>query len=88
MDRYEWDEAKYQANLRKHGTAFELVYDFDWIGAFVEADQRFDYGEERFVAYGRVGERGYALVFVRRGDRVRIISLRPAHEKEMRRYDV
>lgn len=86
MDPYEWDEAKNAANKLKHGIGFELIAEFDWSNATYAADRRFDYGEDRVVAYGRIGLRGYAIVYVRRGDRVRIISLRPAHEKEMRRY--
>lgn len=29
MSPFEWDENKYAANLRKHGIAFELIYEFD-----------------------------------------------------------
>lgn len=83
---YEWDDAKYAANLEKHGLRFELVHEFDWEAAYFRPDRRFDYGEDRVVAFGRIGGRGYAIVYVRRGDAVRIISLRPAHDKEMQRY--
>ena len=88
MDSFEWDETKYEANLRKHQLAFELVHEFGWDDALIKPDTRFDYGEERFIAYGRIGGRGYAIVYTLRADRARIISLRPAHEKEMRRYGV
>ncbi|MEO6012676.1 MAG: BrnT family toxin [Devosia sp.] len=88
MDPYEWDESKYATNLRTHQLAFELVYEFDWDRAHLKPDRRFDYGEDRMIAYGRIGGRGYAIVYTRRADRLRIIGLRPAHEKEMRRYDV
>lgn len=47
MDLYEWDEVKYQANLRKHGIAFELIYQFDWSKAASRLDERFEYGEVR-----------------------------------------
>ena len=86
MDRYEWDEGKYAANLLEHGISFELIYQFDWSSAVIKPDRRFDYGEDRVIAFGRIEGRGYAVVYVRRGDRLRIISLRPAHEKEMRGY--
>ena len=88
MDPYEWDETKYATNLLKHQIRFELVYGFDWDKAYLKPDRRFDYGEDRMIAYGRIEGRGYAIVYTRRADRVRIISLRPAHEKEMRRYGV
>ena len=86
MDPYEWDEAKYAINLRKHGIAFELIYQFDWSTAAFGLDQRFDYDEARLLAFGRIESQGYAVVNVIRGDKVRLISLRKAHEKELRRH--
>ena len=57
MDPYEWDEAKYSANLRKHGIAFELIYRFDWSKAKYDVDDRFEYGETRRLAFGRIDGR-------------------------------
>jgi uncharacterized protein len=54
--------------------------------ALVIDDERFDYGEERYRAFGFIEEAAYCLVFTIRGDAIRAISLRRAHEKEMRRY--
>jgi uncharacterized protein len=88
MDSYEWDEAKYAANLLKHRIGFELVYQFDWSKAVFQPDLRYDYGEDRLVAYGRIDGQGHAIVYVRRGDRVRIISIRRAHDKEMDHYSL
>ncbi|MBN9307063.1 MAG: BrnT family toxin [Devosia sp.] len=44
---------------------------FDWSQAAFDVDTRFDYGEERNLAFGRIDGRGYAVVYVQRGDRVR-----------------
>lgn len=88
MDPYEWDESKYATNLKKHQIAFELIYEFDWSNAKFDVDDRFDYGEERLLAFGRIDGRGYAVVYVKRGDRVRIISMRRAHDKELAVYDL
>ncbi len=88
MDQDEWDEAKNDANRRKHGIGFELVYDLDWSKAKFKADERFDYGENRRLAFGRIEGRGYAIVFVIRGERVRIISVRRAHDTELQEYDL
>lgn len=54
MDPYEWDEAKYATNLRKHHVGLELVRNFDWESAAFAIDERFEYGEERVRAFGRV----------------------------------
>ena len=52
----------------------------------IVADTRFDYGEERFNAYGLIGETLHAMTFTRRGDDIRVISLRRARPKELKRY--
>ena len=77
MDPFDWDSATRAANLARHGVGIDLVYQFDWSRAYFRPDRRFDYGEDRVIAYGRIAGRGYAIVYVRRGDAVRIIE-RPA----------
>jgi uncharacterized DUF497 family protein len=49
-------------------------------------DVRFDYAEERFVCYGRAGDRVWVCVFTVRGDVYRVISVRKANDRETRRY--
>lgn len=88
MEQYEWDEAKNRSNLAKHGVGFTLVEQFDWAGAVLEMDERYVYGEQRFRAFGRIEGRPFCVAFTPRGDRLRIISVRPMHEKEARRYDI
>lgn len=84
--RYEWDEAKRQGNLTKHGVDFTLADGFDWEAAWVLEDTRQGYREARFVAYAPIGTRLHALVYTLRGTTVRIISLRKANRREFNRY--
>jgi uncharacterized DUF497 family protein len=63
-----------------------VIEDFDWSSAFVDSDERFEYGEERWFAIGMIGSRLHALTFAIRGDRIRVISLRTAEPKERRLY--
>ena len=50
--RCEWDETKRLANLIKHGIDFEnAVRVFDEF-TYTEFDDRFDYGEMRFLSFG------------------------------------
>ena len=79
---YEWDEAKRQTNLAKHGIDFLAIAGFDWVTAARQADNRQDYGEARMAATGRIGERLYFVVYVQRGSILRIISLRKANTRE------
>jgi uncharacterized DUF497 family protein len=83
---YEWDDAKSEINRRKHGIAFEAIEDFDWSSAFILPDERFDYGEDRWLAIGMIGSRLYAVTVTIRGDRIRVVSLRRAEPKERRLY--
>jgi len=53
----------------------------------VLVDDRYDYGETRYQAFGRVQGEGRCLVYTERDGRFRLISFRPAREKEMRRYE-
>jgi len=85
--RYVWDEAKRAANLLDHGIDFSAAYRFNWDNAKVDPDVRRDYGEQRFVALGRIGPRLHVLVFTPRGEVVRVISLRKANQRELKRYE-
>ena len=84
---YEWDDDKNKANKARHRAAFEEAEQFDWEGALVAPDDRQDYGESRFVAVGYIGHRLHVLAFTERGDKVRVISLRKANKREVKRYE-
>ena len=83
-DQYEWDEAKRRINYGKHRLDFANVRHFNWDNAIIERSDR--HGEVRFVAYGSFGSRMCVVVFTWRGDRKRIISFRPASQKETNEY--
>jgi uncharacterized DUF497 family protein len=83
---YAWDEAKRLANLRKHGIDFTDVPSlFDGNTVTVE-DDRFDYGEQRFVTFGVLQGRVIAVVHTECEDCTRIISARKATKYEQRIY--
>jgi uncharacterized DUF497 family protein len=48
----EFDPAKEAGNIAKHGVSLQATEQFDWDTAFEREDDRFDYGEVRFVALG------------------------------------
>ena len=80
-----FDPAKDAANVEKHGVSLERATDMDI--ALVIEDDRLDYGETRYRAFGFIEEKAYCLVFVIRGDAIRAISLRRASEKEIERHE-
>ena len=83
---YAWDERKRVSNLRKHGVEFAIVQNFDFETALVLRDNRKNYGEERYRAYGTINGRLHALVFTRREGQIRVISLRKSNTREIANY--
>lgn len=80
MGGFEWDEAKRQATLAKHGIDF--VRAVEVFHAFhVEAPARSE-TEERRMAVGVSDGLVIAVIFTRRGETVRIITARRARENE------
>ncbi|MDR6631643.1 uncharacterized DUF497 family protein [Phyllobacterium sp. 1468] len=86
MDRFEWDEQKAKANLRKHGVDFEAVRCFEFDSAISWLADLNIYGEQRIVAVSALGENLYTLIYTIRNEAVRVISLRRASRKEMSIY--
>jgi hypothetical protein len=88
MKRLTWDEAKRRSNLKKHGLDFAHAVDFDDASALVaedvrgKADPKFAYAERRYIALGLMRGRLVVLVYSKVGKDTRVISLRPATEKE------
>jgi uncharacterized protein len=85
--KVEWDENKRTINLQRH--------DFDFIGVeavfenvrYTILDNRFDYGEVRFVTFGFLQGRVVAVVHTHTdGDIIRVISVRKATKNEQRKF--
>ena len=84
---FEWDPAKAQANLRKHKVPFLIACEAFKDGNRLEfPDFSSEYGEERWIALGRVGQTILSVVFTERGERIRLISARRADTNEQRTY--
>jgi uncharacterized DUF497 family protein len=80
--RFEWDEDKRLANIHKHGIDFaDVAAVFDGDTVIIE-DNRFDYGEQRFVTLGLLKGRVVVIVHTERGGVTRTISVRKATRYE------
>lgn len=53
---YEFDPAKDESNLDKHGLSLADTDGFEWETAVVREDTRRQYAEPRFEAKGYIGE--------------------------------
>ncbi len=80
----EFDPDKDAANIAKHGISLSRAGELDII-VFLE-DRREEYGETRYRAWGLIDGHYHCLAFVWRGGKLRAISLRRAHHKEIKRY--
>ncbi len=85
--RITFDVAKSDRNARERGLPFDRAADFEWTNALVSEDERHDYGERRFLATGYLDERIHVLCFVPVPGGIRVISLRKANMREVRRYE-
>jgi uncharacterized DUF497 family protein len=84
---FEWDDAKAEANFRKHKVRFEHGAEAcEDPYALIELDDSDDYGEDRFILIGRAADGVLTVVYTERNDRIRIISAREANEYEWRNY--
>ncbi len=83
---FEFDPDKSAGNKAKHGIGFEdaqALWDDPWL---LEAPAR-TVDEPRFIAIGRIGGRHWSAICTRRGDRIRLISVRRARKEEVERYE-
>jgi uncharacterized protein len=84
--KYEWDESKSTSNLRKHGLSFEDA-DLIFSGTCITfEDDRYDYGEPRFITLGTLEGRVVVVAHTPRHEATRIISMRKANEREQENY--
>lgn len=84
--RVTWDEAKRTENLRKHGLDF-MDAESVFAGHTVTLeDDRFDYGEQRFITFGALAGRILALVHTEQDETIRMISMRKATRREEQSY--
>ena len=84
--KFEWDEEKRLINLRKHGFDFadaELIFQNE---VYTDVDDRFDYGEIRFLTLGLLFGRVVAVSHTETGDLIRVISIRKANKYDQEKY--
>lgn len=85
---FEWDEQKSQANIRKHGFSFADAWEVFEAPMLIDLDDRFDYGEDRWIGIGRLRSRIVVVVYAEPDDEtIRIISLRKALSHERYCYE-
>ena len=82
--KFEWDEEKRRSNLTRHGLDFERAEEAFGGVTHTFSDDRFDYGERRFMTYGLLEGEVIAIAHTESEDSkiIRIISMRKATKYE------
>jgi uncharacterized DUF497 family protein len=83
---YEWDEQKRQINVIKHAIDFIDIPELFDGAVVIIPDERFDYGENRFIVIGFLKSQVLVVAYTERGDNIRIISARKATKNEQIYY--
>ena len=80
-----FDPAKRARTLHERGLDFKRVKEVFEGVHLTRIDDRRDYGEPRFISAGRLDERIVVIVWTPRGRARRVISMRKANEREIKR---
>ncbi len=86
MIAFEFDEAKSQANLLKHGISFDeaqALWDDPWL---LEIPAKTE-DEPRYLMIGLIDDKHWSAVITYRGAKVRIISVRRSRTEEVALYE-
>ncbi len=79
-----FDEAKRQWTLEQRGLDFADAVKI-FAGDYLEfIDDRYDYGEDRYIVYGELDARTVVIVWTPRGGTRRVISMRHVHDEELK----
>lgn len=82
-----YDPDKNARNIEDRGIPFELAANFDFATALIWVDTCKAYTEVRYSALGRLNGRVHSLVFTETERGIRVISLRKANQREIKRYE-
>ncbi|OQX24512.1 MAG: hypothetical protein BWK80_20430 [Desulfobacteraceae bacterium IS3] len=86
--QFEWDEQKRKTNLRKHGFDFRDAWKVFNSPMLAAHDDRYDYGEDRWIGIGMLEGRIVVVIFTEHEDNtIRIISMMKALTHERIRYE-
>ena len=83
---FEYDPDKSAENQRKHGIDFQEAQGL-WADADVLEIPARTTDEPRWLLIGKLGEKHWSAVITRRGENIRLISVRRSREEEVTLYE-
>jgi len=86
MFSFEFDEAKSQSNLSKHGIDF-VEAQLLWLDSNLLEIPAKTLDEPRFLMIGKIGDKHWSAVITHRSENIRIISVRRSRAEEIELYE-
>ena len=83
---FEYDPDKSAENKRKHGIDFEVAQRL-WADAGLVQIPARTTDEPRWLLIGRIEERHWSAIITRRGENIRLISVRRSRDEEVELYE-
>ena len=83
--KFEWDDEKSQSDKNKHGIDFDEAKDLWNDSNRVEIHTSYPV-ENRIILIGTIGKKLWTAIFTRRGNAIRIISVRRSRKQEGKLY--
>ena len=83
---FEYDREKSAANKDEHGLHFDEAQELWRDPDLLEVPARTT-DEPRWIAIGRLGGKHWSAVFTRRGENIRLISVRRSRDEEVEVYE-
>ena len=83
---FRWSEAKRAVNIKAHGLDFVDAASVVGGVTFTFEDDRFSYGEQRFVTLGLLVGIPVSIVHTETENEIRVISFRKATKRESQIY--
>ena len=83
---FTWSQAKRAANIKAHGLDFVDAPRVFEGATYTFEDDRFSYGEERFVTLGLLAGIPVSVVHMETDHEIRVISFRKATRRETQIY--
>jgi len=84
--RFEYDPEKSAQNKAKHGIDFEEAQSLWLDPMLVEIPARTS-DEPRWLLIGKIGEKHWSAIITRRGENIRLISVRRSRPEEVTIYE-
>jgi uncharacterized DUF497 family protein len=81
--KIEYDPEKNRRNIEARNLPLAAAITVLEAAIRIIEDKRRDYGEDRFITYGPIGDVLHVCVFTLRGEVRRVISLRRANKREV-----